>query len=131
MASRFLLDSARLANRLQVAHSSFTPVLPCSSSARSTMASKFLLDSAKLAPSGAISRSWKVQYLTPSFVKNSKPALRRRLALARLSVPSPQGRSSVGKPNGSAPVPLNVCQKQTEKRSHSSMVLPCTTSEAL
>ena len=47
--------------------------------------------------------SWNVQYLTPSLVKNSNPALSRRLALAMLLLPSSQGRTRVGNPNGSAP----------------------------
>ena len=47
--------------------------------------------------------SWKVQYLMPSFVKNSNAALSRLLALAMELLPSSQGRIRVGKPNGSAP----------------------------
>ena len=47
--------------------------------------------------------SWKVQYLMPIFVKNSKPALSLRLAFSIVSVPSSQGLVMVGKPKGSAP----------------------------
>ena len=47
--------------------------------------------------------SWKVQYLVPSFSKNSNAALRRLLAFTMLFEPSSHGRQRVGKPNGSAP----------------------------
>ena len=47
--------------------------------------------------------SWKVQYFTPSFEKNSKEALSLLFAFDIELEPSSHGRNKVGKPNGSAP----------------------------
>jgi hypothetical protein len=44
---------------------------------------------------------------------------------------SSHGHTRVPSPNGSDPSPRSVCQKATEKRSHSFMGLPMMTSSAL
>ena len=44
---------------------------------------------------------------------------------------SSHGHARVASPNGSPPSPRSVCQKATEKRSHSFMGRPATISSAL
>src|SRR6188768_2636762 len=62
---------------------------------------------------------------------NSNATRALRWAFSTLSLPSSHGRTIVAEPNGSLPVPRNVCQYTTANRSCSFIDFPSTTSLSL